>query len=75
MIEIDEYKRAKDVIGVLKGKIADNEELIKEKSKSISDTFNSFFNPKDASSIDMTGNQMIDYINYDRSINNMANRQ
>jgi len=75
MIDIDEYKKAKDVIGVLKGKIADNEELIKEKSKSISDTFNSFFNPKDASSIDMTGNQMIDYINYDRSINNMANRQ
>jgi len=75
MIDIDEDKKAKDVIGVLKGKIADNEELIKEKSKSISDTFNSFFNPKDASSIDMTGNQMIDYINYDRSINNMANRQ
>lgn len=75
MVEIDEYKKAKDVVNVLKEKIIANENLIKEKSKAISETFNSFFNPKDASSMDMTGNQMIDYINYDRSINNMANRQ
>ena len=75
MIEIDEYKKAKDVINLLKAKIIANEDLIKEKSKAISETFNSFFNPKDSSSMDMTGNQMIDYINYDRSINNMASRQ
>lgn len=75
MKEIDEYKKSEDVLNLLKSKIADNENLIKEKSKSISETFNSFFNPKDSSMMDMTGNQMIDYINYDRSINNMANRQ
>lgn len=75
MKEIDEYKKAEEVINLLKSKIADNETLIKEKSKSISDTFNGFFNPKDSSMMDMTGNQMMDYINYDRSINNMANRQ
>ena len=75
MIEIDEYKKAKETINLLKEKIASNKDLIEEKSKAISDTFNSFFNPKDSSSVDMTGNQMIDYINYDRSINNMANRQ
>lgn len=75
MIQIDEYKKAKEVTNVLKEKIDSNQKLIKEKSESISQTFNSFFNPKDASAMDMTGNQMIDSINYDRSINNMANRQ
>lgn len=75
MIKIDEYKKAEETINVLKAKIASNKDLIEEKSKAISETFNSFFNAKDSSSIDMTGNQMIDYINYDRAINNMANRQ
>lgn len=75
MINIDEYQKYKDVINLLKEKISSNEKLIKEKSEEISKTFNSFFNPKDDSSRDMTGNQMIDYINYDRSINNMASRQ
>ncbi len=75
MINIDEYKKANETIEMLKEKIASNKDLIKEKSKAISETFNSFFNAKDSSSIDMTGNQMIDYINYDRAINNMANRQ
>lgn len=75
MINIDEYKKARDVIDILKDKISENQDLIDEKNKSINDTFNSFFNPKDASSMDLNGAQMINSINYDRSINNMANRQ
>ena len=75
MINIDEYKKANEVIDILKEKIDENRDLIDEKNKSINDTFNSFFNPKDASSMDMNGTQMINSINYDRSINNMANRQ
>ena len=75
MIDIDEHKQAKRVINILKEKIADNQILIEEKNRAINETFNSFFNPKDSSLMDMTGSQMFDYINYDRSINNMANRQ
>ena len=75
MINTDEYKKAKEVINILKEKIEENKDLIDEKNKSINDTFNSFFNPKDSSSMDMNGTQMINSINYDRAINNMANRQ
>ena len=75
MNEREEYQKAKQVKELLINKISANEDLIKEKQKSISDVFNSFFNPKDSSDMDLSGNQMIDYINYDRAINNMASRQ
>lgn len=75
MVEIDEYKKASEVINVLKGKIADNRSLIREKNNAINEAFNSFFNPKSSSSIDISETEMINSINYDRSINNMANRQ
>lgn len=75
MIKIDEEKRAKETIEIIESKVKENKVLMEEKTKSINDTFNSFFNDKNSSSIDLTGNQMIDSINYDRAINNIADRQ
>lgn len=75
MVIIDEEKRAKETIKIIELKVNENKELMIEKTTSINEAFNSFFNAKDSSSIDLTGNQMIDSINYDRAINNIADRQ
>ena len=75
MINIDEEKRAKDTIKIIESKVNENKKLMEEKTKSINDTFNSFFNSKDGSGLDLTGTQMMNSINYDRSINNIADRQ
>ena len=75
MINIDEERRAKDTIKIIESKVNENKKLMEEKTKSINDTFNSFFNSKDGSGLDLTGTQMMNSINYDRSINNIADRQ
>lgn len=74
MINIDEFSKAKEVLDLLKEKTSENERLIDEKTKSINETFNSYFNKKDLS-IDMTQKEMIESITYDKAINKIANRQ
>lgn len=75
MIDLDEYKKASEVIELLLKKVNENKELMDEKVKAINDAFNSFFNSKDSTTSDVTQTQMLDSIAYDKSINNMANRQ
>ena len=74
MINIDEFSKAKEVLDLLKEKTNENEKLIDEKTRSINETFNNYFNKKDLS-IDMTKKEMIESITYDKAINKIANRQ
>ena len=74
MINIDEFSKAKEVLDLLKEKTSENEKLIDEKTRSINETFNNYFNKKDLS-IDMTQKEMIESITYDKAINKIANRQ
>jgi len=76
MIDIDESKKAIEVINILNSKVNENENLIEEKNKDISEAVNSFYGAHRVESKDY-GDEltMLSSINYAKSINNMANRQ
>ena len=72
MINLDEYQKAREVKELLLKKVKENKDIMKEKANSINEAFNSFFNAKDSSSMDVTGSQMLASIAYDKSINNIT---
>lgn len=76
MVNIDEKKRAVEVIEILNNKVNDNQKLINEKNKDINEAIDSFYGAHNSESKDY-GDEltMLSSINYAKSINNIANRQ
>lgn len=74
MIDINEFEHALMAKKLLESKIKENTKLIKEKEKNINEAFNGFYNPK-VSNDSITFLEMVNSINYDNSIKNVADRQ